>query len=104
MEQNYESGGIVGVVLGLWVFGCFGGIGSGRAAAARWQAGGYEQVINFLRYTHFNNSTDYWGPRAEYRGKPVPPNGHVSLWMEEAQMPENVLKAFQTAEGDKLAK
>lgn len=51
-------------------------------------------VINFLRYTHFSGSTTYFGPRVEYRQKPVPPNGHVSLWMEEAQMPEDVLKAF----------
>jgi hypothetical protein len=53
-------------------------------------------VINFLRYTHFNGGTIYHGPRAEYKGKTVPPNGHVSLWMEEAQMPEDVLKAFKT--------
>lgn len=50
-------------------------------------------VINFLRYTHFNNSTTYFGRRPEYNGKPVPPNGHVSLWMEEAQVSPEALKA-----------
>jgi alpha-galactosidase len=52
-------------------------------------------VINFLRYTHFNNSTIYFGPRAEYDQKPVPPNGHVSLWLEEAQVPPALMKAFE---------
>lgn len=55
-------------------------------------------VINFLRYTHFNNSTTYFGGKAEYDQKPVPPNGHVSLWMEEAQLSPAALKA---AEGGK---
>jgi hypothetical protein len=43
-------------------------------------------IINFLRYTHFKNGTTYFGPHPEYRSKPVPPNGHVSLWMEEAKL------------------
>ena len=37
----------------------------------------------------------YFGRRAEYNGKPVPPNGHVSLWLEEAQVPEAAMKAFE---------
>lgn len=50
-------------------------------------------VINFLRYTYFNNVTMYHGPHPDYRGKPVPPNGHVSLWMEEAELSPATLKA-----------
>ena len=42
--------------------------------------------INFLRYTHFRNKTTYFGPHPDYYAKPVPPNGHVSLWMEEARL------------------
>jgi hypothetical protein len=49
-------------------------------------------VINFLRYTHFKNNTTYWGPVAEYRQKTVPPNGHVTLWMEQAKLPKEVLQ------------
>ncbi len=43
-------------------------------------------IINFLRYTHFNNNTTYWGPHPDFRGKTVPPNGHINLWMEEAKL------------------
>ena len=50
-------------------------------------------VINFLRYTHFRNKTTYFGPHPDYYGKPVPPNGHVSLWMEEARLSPATLKA-----------
>ena len=50
-------------------------------------------VINFLRYTHFRNKTTYFGPHPEYYAKPVPPNGHVNLWMEEAKLPPAILKA-----------
>jgi len=50
-------------------------------------------IINFLRYTHFNNGTSYWGPHPEYRGKgAVPPNGHVTLWMEEAKLSPLVMQ------------
>jgi hypothetical protein len=47
-------------------------------------------VKAFLRYTHFNNGTNYWGSDPEYRGKPVPPNGNISLWLEEAKLPDIV--------------
>lgn len=50
-------------------------------------------VINFLRYTYFRNVTVYHGPHPDYRGKPVPPHGHVSLWMEEAQLSPATLNA-----------
>jgi len=50
-------------------------------------------VINFLRYTHFNCRTTYFGPHPDYYAKPVPPNGHVSLWMEEAELSPATLKA-----------
>ncbi|MBT3296294.1 MAG: hypothetical protein HN919_08895 [Verrucomicrobia bacterium] len=51
-------------------------------------------IINFLRHTHFGNNTTYWGPHPDYRGKsPVPPNGHVSLWMEEAKLSPAALQA-----------
>jgi hypothetical protein len=50
-------------------------------------------VINFLRYTYFNNVTFYHGPHPDYRGKPVPPNGHVSLWLEEAELSPATLNA-----------
>jgi len=55
-------------------------------------------AVNFLRYTHFNNGTTYFGPRDDYDQKPVPPNGHVSLWMEEAQVPPPALAAARAAE------
>jgi hypothetical protein len=50
-------------------------------------------VINFLRYTFFRNVTFYHGAHPDYRGKPVPPHGHVSLWMEEAKLPAGALAA-----------
>ena len=50
-------------------------------------------VINFLRYTHFRDKTTYFGPHPDYYAKPVPPNGHVSLWMEEAKLSPATLKA-----------
>ncbi len=49
-------------------------------------------IINFLRYTHFRNKTTYFGPYREYWAKPVPPNGHVNLWMEEAKLSPDILK------------
>jgi hypothetical protein len=55
-------------------------------------------VINFLRYTHFRNKTTYFGPHRDYRDKPVPPNGHVSLWMEEAKLSPAILKAAEKKE------
>ncbi len=50
-------------------------------------------VINFLRYTHFRNGTIFFGSNPDYEGKPVPPNGHVSLWIEEAKVPKAALDA-----------
>ena len=50
-------------------------------------------VINFLRYTHFRNKTTYFGPHPDYYAKPVPPNGHVDLWMEQAKLSPGTLKA-----------
>lgn len=42
-------------------------------------------VLNFLRYTFHRN-------RLESQGQPVPPNGHVSLWIEQAKIPEEALR------------
>jgi len=53
-------------------------------------------IINFLRYVHFNNGRIYHGPHPDYRGKEVPPNGQVTLWMEEAKLSPEVLKAAET--------
>ena len=50
-------------------------------------------LINFLRYTHFRNVTRYHGPHPDFRGKQVPPNGHVNLWLEEAKLSPAVLEA-----------
>jgi len=50
-------------------------------------------IINFLRYTHFRNKTTYFGPHPDYYANPVPPNGHVSLWMQEARLSPATLKA-----------
>lgn len=50
-------------------------------------------IINFLRYTHFRNVTNYHGPHPDFRGQQVPPNGHVSLWMEEAKLSPATLNA-----------
>ena len=50
-------------------------------------------IINFLRYTHFRNVTHYHGPHPDFQGQQVPPNGHVSLWMEEAKLSPATLKA-----------
>ena len=50
-------------------------------------------VINFLRYTYFRNKTTYFGPHPDCYMKPVPPNGHVSLWMEEAKLSPATLEA-----------
>ena len=43
-------------------------------------------IVNFLRYTHFRDKTTYFGPHPDFYAKPVPPNGHVNLWMEEAKL------------------
>jgi len=59
-------------------------------------------VINFLRYTHFSDGTTYFGPNAEYNQKPVPPNGLVSLWMEEARLSPAALKAFEAAASSEM--
>lgn len=50
-------------------------------------------VINFLRYTHFRNKTTYFGPHPDYYAKPVPPNGHVDVWMEEAKLSPATIRA-----------
>jgi hypothetical protein len=50
-------------------------------------------IINFLRYTHFRNKTTYFGPHPDYYAKPVPPNGHVNLWMEEARLSSATINA-----------
>lgn len=55
-------------------------------------------IINFLRYTHFRNGDKYFGPHPDYyspTGNPVPPNGHVTLWMEEAQLSPATLEAAE---------
>jgi alpha-galactosidase len=43
-------------------------------------------VINFLRYTFYRN-------RTSHRGRPIPPNGSVRIWLEEAKLPPAVLEA-----------
>jgi hypothetical protein len=49
-------------------------------------------IKSFLRYTYFRNSTEYWDRRdTEWTGKPVPPNGSMSVWLEEAKLPASVL-------------
>ena len=50
-------------------------------------------IINFLRYTHFRNKTTYFGPHPDYYAQPVPPNGHVNLWMEEARLSPALLNS-----------
>ncbi|MEN9018993.1 MAG: sialate O-acetylesterase [Verrucomicrobiales bacterium] len=56
-------------------------------------------VINFLRYTHFRDKTTYFGPHPDYYAKLVPPNGHVSLWMQEAKLsPATINAAAEKAE------
>lgn len=60
-------------------------------------------VINFLRYTHFRNGDRYFGPHPDYYRpegtSPVPPNGHVSLWMEEAKLSPETLRVAANAKG-----
>lgn len=51
-------------------------------------------IMNYLRYTHFRNKTEWWNQHTE-QGEPVPPNGQVSLWIEEAKIPEVVTSAAQ---------
>ena len=57
-------------------------------------------IINFLRYTHFRNKTTYFGPHPDYYAKPVPPNGHVDLWMEEAELSPAILEAADAIRSD----
>ena len=56
-------------------------------------------VINFLRHTHFRNGDRYFGPHPDYYRpegvSPVPPNGHVTLWMEEAKLSPATLAAAE---------
>ena len=42
-------------------------------------------VINYLRYTHMRNNT-------QYLAKPVPPNGQVTVFLEETKLPEALLE------------
>ena len=46
-----------------------------------------------------DHKTTYFGPHPDYYGKPVPPNGHVSLWMEEAKLSPATLNAAVASEG-----
>lgn len=55
-------------------------------------------IMSFLRYTHFRNGTTYFGPNSDYYAKPVPPNGHVNLWMQEAKLSKETLKASEVTE------
>lgn len=57
-------------------------------------------VMNFLRYTYFRNKTTYHGPNPAYQGKTVPPNGHVSLWIEEAELPPEVMAAAKNTKAE----
>jgi hypothetical protein len=41
-------------------------------------------ILNHLRYTHMRNGT-------QYLGKPVPPNGQVTAWLEEVKLPAVVV-------------
>ena len=50
-------------------------------------------VRSHLRYTHFRDGRVYFGDHPAYVGKTVPPNGHVSLWIEESRIPQPVLGA-----------
>ncbi|MFT5128848.1 MAG: hypothetical protein ACI8W8_002467 [Rhodothermales bacterium] len=56
-------------------------------------------VINFLRHTYFRNGDKYFGGHPDFRppkapmGGPVPANGHVTMWLEEAKLSPATLKA-----------
>lgn len=52
-------------------------------------------IMSFLRYTHFRDRTIYFGPNSAYYAKPVPANGSVSLWMQEAKLSPEVMEATQ---------
>ena len=43
-------------------------------------------VLNHLRYTHMRNGT-------AYLGKPVPPNGQVTVYLEKTKLPPALLEA-----------
>lgn len=55
-------------------------------------------IIGFLRYTHFRDRTTYFGPHPDFRSQPVPPNGHINLWMEEAKLSPATLQAAAAAQ------
>ena len=61
-------------------------------------------VISFLRYTYFRHGDKYFGGHPDYRppngpmGGPVPANGHVTMWLEEAALSPATLKAAATAQ------
>lgn len=57
-------------------------------------------IITFLRYTHFRNKITYFGPHPDYYAKPVPPNGHVNLWMQEAKLSPEVTGALKAPQGE----
>ena len=57
-------------------------------------------IIGFLRYTHFRDRTTYFGPHPDFRGKPVPPNGHLNLWMEEARLSPATQNAALAVQAD----
>ena len=55
-------------------------------------------IMGFLRYTHFRNGTTYFGPNPDYYAMPVPPNGHINLWMQETKLSKETLEASGESE------
>ena len=55
-------------------------------------------IMAFLRYTHFRNGTTYFGPNPDYYAMPVPPNGHINLWMQETKLSKETLEASGESE------
>ena len=52
-------------------------------------------IMSFLSLPIFEIGTTYFGPNSAYYAKPVPANGSVSLWMQEAKLSPEVMEATQ---------
>ena len=51
------------------------------------------------RRSGLKNDRDGFPTRSFRKMFSAPPRGHVSVWMEEAKVPDVVLKAFETGGG-----
>ena len=55
-------------------------------------------IMSYLRNTHLRHRAIYLGSHPDYRGKEVPPNGHISIMIEEAKLSLDILNYMSKEE------